>query len=190
MFFWGTRHGENVIEFHIHVKLHIFRCTSWENVIKFHAHVKWHVFKTASREIVIKFHVGAYQVKMSLNSLYTPNDVVRCVPWENIIKYNIHAKRQVFRGFSLENVIECHMHVSWHVLGVCHGKMSLNFIKVSNDMLSGPCHGKMSLNSIYTSNDIVTWKYHKIPCTRQMACFRGASHENVIKFHVHFKWRF
>ena len=118
------RHGENVIEFHIHVKLHIFRCTSRENVIKFHAHVKWHVFKTASREIVIKFHVGAYQVKMSLNYLYTPNDVVRCVPWENIIKYNIHAKRQVFRGFLLENVIECHMHVSWHVLGVCHGKMS------------------------------------------------------------------
>ena len=36
----GGRHGENVIEFHIHVKLHIFRCTSWENVIKFHAHVK------------------------------------------------------------------------------------------------------------------------------------------------------
>ena len=40
MFFLGARHGENVIEFHIHVKLHIFRCTSWENVIKFHAHVK------------------------------------------------------------------------------------------------------------------------------------------------------
>ena len=39
-FLGGARHGENVIEFHIHVKLHIFRCTSWENVIKFHAHVK------------------------------------------------------------------------------------------------------------------------------------------------------
>ena len=78
--------------------------------------------------------------KMSLNSIYTSNHMI-------------------FRGVSLENVIQFHVHIKLHVCFFFGGG-------------GGAGHGKMSLNSIYTANYMI---------------FRGASLENVLKFYVHIK---
>ena len=73
---------------------------------------------------------------MSLNSIYTSNHMI-------------------FRGVSLENVMQFHVHIKLHV---CF----FFFMYTSNYMFAflgggqgGAGHGKMSLNSIYTANYMI-----------------------------------
>ena len=105
-----------------------------------------------------------------------------------------------------KKVIKCHIYIKWHVFRACHEKMSLNSTCTSNDMFFrachgkmpyihqmtcclGACHGKMALNAINRSNNMcfrgVSREMSFKSIIRQMTCFRGASWENVIKFHIH-----
>ena len=102
--------------------------------------------------------------KMSLNSIYTSNHMI-------------------FRGVSLENVIQFHVHIKLHVcfflffffFSCTHQITCLLFFGGGE---GGAGHGKMSLNSIYTANYMIfrgasLENVLKILCTHQITCFLG-----------------
>ena len=108
--------------------------------------------------------------RMSLNSIYTSNHMIfRGVSLENVIQFHVHIKLHVcfFFFFSCTHQIRCLLFFFFFFFFFWGGE-------------GGAGHGKMSLNSIYTANYMIfrgasLENVLKILCTHQITCFLGGA---------------